>query len=95
MSDTGHRVKLDAESHRRVVRALAHGASRRVAAAAANLHEATLHHWLRRGQTPGDEPFASLRRVVKAAEARVQDRLWRAYTSDQHPGRSGLEDGDV
>jgi hypothetical protein len=70
----GRPTKLDDLVSKRICDALAAGTTRRAAAEAARIDQATLCEWLARGRN-GDEPFAEFRQRVQHAEARAERKV--------------------
>ena len=70
----GRPISLDDLKAKRIVDAVAAGATRKAAAAAAGIDQATLCRWMARG-LKGEEPFRKFRDSVKQAEGAAENNM--------------------
>lgn len=88
MALVGRPSKLDDLRAKRIVDAVAAGASRTGAAKAARVHKATLMDWLARGRD-GEQPYADFHDRVREAEGEVEKTITTALLAAIKGGHVG------
>jgi hypothetical protein len=84
----GRPTKLTPQTARTICRALRRGATRREAAAAANISYSTFNNWMLYGRNDWPGYFALLRRVQRAEAA--YRRQWEALRQARSEARNAL-----